>query len=64
MAKIPIQVTINGQTHQAEVEPRMLLVHFIREVVGLEEFERVKKCAGSGAPLPKEGPYATRTMVL
>ena len=35
MAKIPIQVTINGQTHQAEVEPRMLLVHFIREVVGL-----------------------------
>ena len=35
MAKIPIQVTINGQSHQAEVEPRMLLVHFIREVVGL-----------------------------
>ena len=35
MAKIPIQVTVNGQAHQAEVEPRMLLVHFIREVVGL-----------------------------
>ena len=35
MAKISIQVTVNGQSHQAEVEPRMLLVHFIREVVGL-----------------------------
>ncbi len=35
MAKIPIRVTVNGQAHQAEVEPRMLLVHFIREVVGL-----------------------------
>ena len=33
--KIPIQVTVNGQARQAEVEPRMLLVHFLREVVGL-----------------------------
>jgi carbon-monoxide dehydrogenase small subunit len=28
-------MTINGQTHSGEVEPRLLLVHFIREVVGL-----------------------------
>ena len=35
MAKIPIQVTVNGQSHQAEVEPRMLLVHFLREELGL-----------------------------
>lgn len=35
MAKIPIQVTVNGQTHQAEVEPRTLLVHFLREDLGL-----------------------------
>ena len=35
MAKIPITVTINGQAHQAEVDPRLLLVHFIREDVGL-----------------------------
>ena len=42
MAKIPKQVTVNGQAHQAEVEPRMLLVHFIREVVRLEECERGK----------------------
>ena len=35
MAKIPISVTINGKVHQAEVDPRLLLVHFIREEVGL-----------------------------
>ena len=35
MAKIPITMTINGQAHQAEVDPRLLLVHFIREDVGL-----------------------------
>lgn len=35
MAKIPIQVTVNGKLHQAEVEPRLLLVHLIREDLGL-----------------------------
>ena len=35
MAKIPIQVTVNGKLHQAEVEPRLLLVHFIREELEL-----------------------------
>ena len=35
MAKIPIQVTVNGKLHQAEVEPRLLLVHLIREGLGL-----------------------------
>ena len=33
--KVPIQVTVNGRTHQAEVEPRLLLVHFLRENLGL-----------------------------
>ena len=33
--KVPIQVTVNGQTRQAEVEPRTLLVHFLREELGL-----------------------------
>ncbi|MBI4627530.1 MAG: 2Fe-2S iron-sulfur cluster binding domain-containing protein, partial [Candidatus Rokubacteria bacterium] len=28
-------MTINGQTHSDEVEPRLLLVHYIREVIGL-----------------------------
>ena len=30
-----IAVTVNGTSHQADVEPRMLLVHFIREVLSL-----------------------------
>ena len=33
--KIPIQVTVNGQGHQSEVEPRTLLVHYLREELGL-----------------------------
>ena len=33
--KVPIQVTVNGRARQAEVEPRTLLVHFIREDLGL-----------------------------
>jgi carbon-monoxide dehydrogenase small subunit len=30
-----VQVTINGERRQADVEPRLLLVHLIREVLGL-----------------------------
>lgn len=30
-----ITVTVNGQEHTADVEPRMLLAHFVRDVVGL-----------------------------
>lgn len=33
--KKKITVTINGTTHSHEVEPRLLLIHYIREVVGL-----------------------------
>ena len=29
-----IRVTVNGTVHEADVEPRLLLVHFIREVLG------------------------------
>ena len=35
MAKIPIKVTVNGEEHSTDVEPRMLLVHFIRETLRL-----------------------------
>ncbi len=35
MAKELIRVRVNGQERQAEVEPRLLLVHFIREVLRL-----------------------------
>src|SRR5262249_42199019 len=31
----PVQLTINGQAYRAEAEPRLLLVHFIREVANL-----------------------------
>ena len=30
-----INITINGQRRSDEVEPRLLLIHYIREVVGL-----------------------------
>jgi aerobic carbon-monoxide dehydrogenase small subunit len=35
MAKHSISVTVNGTAHAAEVESRLLLVHFIREVLRL-----------------------------
>ena len=35
MTKVPINVTVNGEAVSAEVEPRMLLVHFIREQLSL-----------------------------
>ena len=30
-----IRVTVNGTTHTSDVEPRTLLVHYVREVLGL-----------------------------
>ena len=33
--KESIRVKVNGRDREAEVEPRLLLVHFIREVLGL-----------------------------
>jgi carbon-monoxide dehydrogenase small subunit len=33
--KQAIQVTINGRLYEEEVEPRMLLAHFMRETIGL-----------------------------
>ena len=32
---IPIKVQLNGTMREAAVEPRLLLVHFIRETLGL-----------------------------
>jgi carbon-monoxide dehydrogenase small subunit len=31
----PISVTINGTVHRHTVEPRLLLIHYLRDVVGL-----------------------------
>lgn len=33
--KQKIQVTVNGKTADSEVEPRLLLVHYLRETLGL-----------------------------
>ncbi len=33
--RIPVRITVNGTVHEAEVEPRLLLVHFLRENLGL-----------------------------
>jgi carbon-monoxide dehydrogenase small subunit len=33
--QVKISVTVNGVVHNSEVEPRTLLVHYVREVVGL-----------------------------
>ena len=35
METVPVTLTVNGEEYSAEVEPRLLLVHFIREVLGL-----------------------------
>ena len=32
---LPISLTVNGVVHEAEVEPRLLLVHFLREQLNL-----------------------------
>ena len=34
-SRVPITVTVNGQLHAGDVEPRQLLVHFLRESLGL-----------------------------
>ena len=33
--KVVVRVKVNGTSREAEVEPRLLLVHFIRDVLGL-----------------------------
>jgi carbon-monoxide dehydrogenase small subunit len=32
---VAVRITVNGRTHEAEVEPRLLLVHFLRDELGL-----------------------------
>jgi len=33
--KVSVSIKINGKVYTADVEPRLLLVHFIRDVAGL-----------------------------
>jgi aerobic carbon-monoxide dehydrogenase small subunit len=32
---VRVQMTVNGESHASEVEPRLLLVHYLRDVLGL-----------------------------
>ena len=32
---IPVTLRVNGRTHQHDVEPRLLLVHYLRDALGL-----------------------------
>jgi aerobic carbon-monoxide dehydrogenase small subunit len=33
--KIPVSITVNGQLRRSDVEPRLLLVHWLRDFLGL-----------------------------
>ena len=33
--RVPVQITVNGVAHKSEVEPRTLLVHYLRDELGL-----------------------------
>ena len=35
MTRLPITITVNGEAYDGEVEPRTLLVHFLRDQLGL-----------------------------
>ncbi len=35
MATVPIKVTVNGVEHSTDIEPRLLLVHYLRESLRL-----------------------------
>lgn len=35
MVKLPVQLRVNGESYEEETEPRTLLVHFLRETLGL-----------------------------
>lgn len=32
---VPVRVSVNGETREDAIEPRLLLVHYLRDVVGL-----------------------------
>jgi aerobic carbon-monoxide dehydrogenase small subunit len=33
--RVPVTITVNGRIYACDVEPRLLLVHFLRDVAGL-----------------------------
>ena len=45
-----ISVTINGKQRTDEVEPRLLLIHYLREVVGLTVLNFSSRFDSAGNP--------------
>jgi carbon-monoxide dehydrogenase small subunit len=45
-----ITLTINGKSYTDEVEPRLLLIHYLREVAGLTGPHRLRDLHLRGAP--------------
>src|SRR4051794_1704290 len=35
MSTVPVRLTVNGETREVDVEPRLLLVHLLRDTLGL-----------------------------
>ena len=35
MSSVQVSMTVNGERHELDVEPRLLLVHFLRDTLGL-----------------------------
>jgi carbon-monoxide dehydrogenase small subunit len=35
VSEVPVRLSVNGRAHEVEVEPRMLLVHLLRDRLGL-----------------------------
>ena len=35
MSTVPVRLTVNGEQHEVQVEPRLLLVHLLRDTLGL-----------------------------
>lgn len=33
--KVPVNITVNGRRHERDVEPRLLLVHFLRDLANM-----------------------------
>lgn len=54
---VPITVTVNGVTHQHAVEPRTLLVYYLRETLGLTGTHvgcDTTSCGGGGVHNPPQ----------
>ena len=51
MATADVRITVNGQQHEDAVEPRLLLVHYLRDRVGLTDEELARIAAPIGLDL-------------